>query len=512
MKNNESKWTRRDFLKRTAAAGAALSVAPFEILRSSKAWAAKNRIVAAQGVGVFSLNPYGHSGSPLYGIWAQLMETLIDIDYDKRKYVGILADSWKGEGVKLRFKLRRGIKFQDGTPFTAKDVLFSYNRIKTDKGSHQAPNLKPVKEMEAPDDETVILTLKKPNANYLERLYTRVIMSQAAAKKYGDKVDEHPIGTGPFRFVDWERANYFRMRRNENYWGEKAKIEEIIFKAIPEDATRVSALEAGEADIITNVPPHEIDRISSNPKFRVEPVRGLRLIFLVLSPGYKPLDNVNVRRAISHAIDREGLVKYVLEGKAYHLDGFVGPQVFGYDPNAKWYPYDPEKAKRLLGEAGYPNGFEIDFYSPSGRYLKDREAAQAIADQLAQIGIKARLKTPEWGIFSTGFKKGKFPIYLIGRGSVIDADTPYNQYFRTGVTKRVLGYSNPKLDTVIDEEQRTFDEKRREELLWEAQRIIKEDAPAVPLWNTADIYAVRSDLVWKPRPDEKIFLTDAYYK
>ncbi|MEE9569854.1 MAG: ABC transporter substrate-binding protein, partial [Candidatus Binatia bacterium] len=226
----------------------------------------------------------------------------------------------------------------------------------------------------------------------------------------------------------------------------------------------------------------------------------------------KPFDNLKVRQALSHAIDRDRIVKFVLEGKAFPLAGFFGPQVFGYHPDAKWYPYDPDKAKRLLAEAGYPNGFEIDFYCPSGRYVKDREAGQAIANQLAKVGVKANLKTPEWGIYTSAFKKGKFPMYLIGRGSVIDADTILNQYFRTGVTKRVNGYSNSNLDKVIDQEQQTFEVSKREELLWEAHRILKDDAPAIPLWNQADIYAVRSDLEWTPRPDEKVVLDKAFYK
>jgi ABC-type transport system substrate-binding protein len=513
MSKQGRKWTRRDFLKNTAATGAALSLTPFTILNPSRALAAaKDRIVVAQGVGVFSINPYGHSGSPLYGIWSQLMETLIDVDYEKRKYFGVLAESWGGKGKKLTFNLRKGVKFTDGSPLTSRDVIHSYNRIKKDKGSHQASNLKHVKEMEAPDDHTVILTLKKPNANFLGRLYTRSILSEAAAKKYGDQVDKHPIGTGPFKFVDWQRANYFRMRRNDDYWGPKPKIKELVFKAIPEDASRVSALEAGEADIISAIPPHDIDRLRGNPRFRVEQVRGLRIIFLVMAPAYKPFDNLKVRQALCHAIDRDSLIKFVLEGNGHPLTGYLGPQVFGYDPNAKWYPHDPDKAKRLLAEAGYPNGFETEFVSPSGRYLKDREAAQAIVDQLAKVGVKANLKTPEYGIFSAGYKKGKYPFYLIGRGSVIDADTYFYQYFRTGRTKRIKGYSNPKLDKVLDEQQQTFDVAKREKLLWEAQRMIMEDAPAIPLWNVSNIYGVRSDLVWTPRPDEKVFVRGAYYK
>jgi peptide/nickel transport system substrate-binding protein len=368
-----------------------------------------------------------------------------------------------------------------------------------------------VGEMDAPNDHTFIITLKKADANALEDINSRVIMKQSVAEKMGE-ADNRPIGTGPFRFTSWERSGQFVVRRNESYWGEPAKIDEVIYKAIQEDAARIAALEAGQADIISNIPPHEVGRLKANPRIRIQQVQGLRPIFLVLSPAYKPLENVKVRRAITHAIDRSRIIKHVLEGNAYPLSGLLSPQVFGYEPSAKAFPYDPEKAKQLLAEAGFPNGFEIDYYSPTGRYPKDREVAQVIVEQLSKIGIKANLKTPEWSIFNTDYKNGKYPIYLTGRGSLTDADTLFQQYFRTGMTRRTLGYSNPKLDEILEAQQQTFDVKKREKLLWEAHKIILDDAPAVPLWNAMDIYAYRSDLVWTAPPDEKVQMKTSYLR
>jgi peptide/nickel transport system substrate-binding protein len=510
MSNRKRNFSRREFLQKSAAAGALLSLSPFS--RSSYAQApAKNRVVVAHGVGVYSLNPYAVNTSPLQAVWGSVMEPLIDADYEKRGYQGVLAVSWQMKGTKLQFKLRKGVRFHDGTPFSAKDVVASFKRILTDKQSLQAPNLENIKEMDAPDDLTVVLTLKKPDANALEDINSRVIMKQSAAEKMGE-ADNPPIGTGPFKFVSWDRSGQFVIRRNENYWGQPPKIDEVIYKNIQEDAARIAALESGQADIISNLPPHEVERLKSNPRLRVQPVQGLRPIFLVLSPAYKPLDNPKVRRAITHAIDRDRIIKHVLEGNAYPLKGLLGPQVFGYDPNARAYPHDPDKAKQLLSEAGFANGFEIDYHSPTGRYPKDREVAQVIVEQLSKVGIKANLKTPEWSIFNTDYKNGKYAFYLTGRGSLTDADTLFQQYFRTGMTKRVLGYSNPKLDEILDTEQQTFDVKKREKLLWEAHRIILEDAPAVPLWNAMDIYAHRADLVWTAPPDEKVQLKQAHYK
>jgi peptide/nickel transport system substrate-binding protein len=512
MNRDSKNLSRREFLQKTAAAGAVFSLSSLTAGQLSYGQSSnKNRVAVAHGVGVYSLNPYAVTTSPIQGAWSSVMEALIEADYDKHGYRGVLAESWEMKANKLQFSLRKGVRFHDGTPFTAKDVVASYKRILTDKQSLMAPNLRNIKEMETPDDLTVILILKKADATALEDLNSRPIMRQAVAEKMGE-ADNMPIGTGPFKFVSWERSGQFVVRRNDNYWGEPPKIEEVIYKVIKEDAARIVALEAGQADLISNVPPHEVARLRSNPRIRVQPVQGLRPIFLVLSPAYKPLDNVKVRRAITRAIDRERIIKHILEGNGYPLSGLVGPQVFGYDPSAKAYPYDPDRAKQLLVEAGFTNGFEIDYYSPTGRYPKDREIAQVIVEQLSQVGIKANLKTPEWSIFNTEYKNGKYPMYLTGRGSLTDADTLFQQYFRSGATKRVLGYSNPKLDKILDAEQQTFDPKKREKLLWEAHKIILEDAPAVPLWNSMDIYAHRADLVWTAPPDEKVQLKQGYFK
>jgi len=512
MSKKEKNLSRREFLQKTAVAGALLSLpSPSVVPLAFGQSPSKNRVVVAHGVGVYSLNPYAVNTSPLQAVWGSVMEPLIDADYDKRGYRGVLAESWQMKGNKLNFKLRKGVRFHDGTSFSARDVVASFKRILTDKQSLQAPNLENIKEMDAHDDLTVMLTLKKVDANALEDINSRVVMKQSAAEKMGEG-DNPPIGTGPFKFVSWDRSGQFVIRRNENYWGQPPKIDEVIYKSIQEDAARIAALEAGQVDIISNVPPHEVERLKSNPRLRVQPVQGLRPIFLVLSPAYKPLDNPKVRRAITQAIDRDRIIKHVLEGNAYPLKGLLSPQVFGYDPNAKAYPHDPDKAKQLLSEAGFANGFEIEYHSPTGRYPKDREVAQVIVEQLSKVGIKANLKTPEWSIFNTEYKNGKYAFYLTGRGSLTDADTLFQQYFRTGTTKRVLGYSNPKLDEILDTEQQTFDVKKRERLLWEAHRIILEDAPAVPLWNAMDIYAHRADLIWTAPPDEKVQLKQANYK
>ena len=213
-------WNRREFLKTTASV---VALAPLGSVVERVAFAqsaGRNRITVAHGVGVYSLNPYAVNTSPLQAVWGSIMEPLIDADYEKRGYRGVLAESWQMTGPKLEFKLRKNVRFHDGAPFTSRDVLASFKRILTDKQSLQAPNLQNIGEMEAPDDYTVILTLKKADANALEDINSRVIMKQSAAEKMGE-ADNRPIGTGPFKFTSWERSGQFVIRRNENYWGPK---------------------------------------------------------------------------------------------------------------------------------------------------------------------------------------------------------------------------------------------------------------------------------------------------
>ncbi|TAJ82634.1 twin-arginine translocation signal domain-containing protein [bacterium] len=507
MRRKKSGMNRRDFLKRSAALGLGLMVAP-ELPRP--AWgASKERITILNSSVTDTLNPYNHSSSPIYGMWQHIYEPLVEVAYNPVGYAGILAESWEFQGKKWVFHLRKGIRFHDGAPFTAQDVIFSINRIKTDKNSLQGENFKDVVEMQAADDHTVVFTLKQPNAVFLDRVQNRFIVSKAAAEKYGDQMDQHAIGTGPYKFVSFQRGGNFVVTRNDDYWGAKPEIKEIIVKKVTEEAARVAGLEAGQADVINNVPVHDVPRLERNSRSRVEKVEGLRMFFLALNPAFKPFDNKLVRQAVNYSVDANAIVKNIFEGNGFMLNGPLGPDVIGYDPGHKRYPYDPKKARELLARAGYPSGVEVKLYLSAGRYPQDREVCQVIAAQMEKGGFKVELVSQEWAVFwgLSGVNGGKLPFYYIGRGALVDADTLYDQYFRTGTTKRV-SYSNPELDKLIEEEQKTGDNKKRVALLQQAGKILMEDVPFVPLYNLADLYGAARNVVWKARPDEKIFVWD----
>lgn len=495
--------SRRDFLKRSTALGVGAMVAPY-ISRDAFA-ASRDRVTIYHSSVADSLNPYAHSSSPIYGNWQHVIEPLVEMDYNKKDYVGVLAESWEFQGKRWVFKLKKGIKFHNGAPLTSKDVAFSIDRIKNDKASLQGPNFKDVNEVQTPDDQTVIFVMKEANAIFLDRLENRFILSKAAADKYGDKLDQNPIGTGPYKYVSYQRGGNFVFTRNDDYWGGKADIKEVVFRKVTEDAARIAALEAGQADFINNVPVHEVARLQRHSRVKIDQIEGLRMFFLAFNVAHKPFDNKLVRQAVNYSVDAPAIVKNIFDGIGYPLNGPVGANVIGADPKLKRYPYNPGKAKELLAQAGFPNGCDVPLYYSAGRYPNDREVCQVVAAQMVKGGFRVELISQEWAQFwgKEGVNGGRLPFYYIGRGSLTDADTLYDQYFRTGTTRRA-NYSNRELDKLIEDQQKTPDQKKRIALLQQAGKILMEEVPFVPLYNLADIYGAARNLMWKKRPDEKI--------
>jgi ABC-type transport system substrate-binding protein len=504
MRKRKNGISRREFLKNGAALVVGAMVGPY-IARHAFA-ASRDRVTIYHSSVADSIHPYNHSSSPIYGNWQHIMEALIEFDTGKKDYVGVLAESWEFQGNRWVFKLRKGIKFHSGAPLTSKDVVFSVEKMRDTKGgSLQAPNFKDVAEIQTPDDHTVIFVTKRPMATFLDRIENRFVISKVAGDKYGDKLYQNPIGTGPYKFVSFQRGGNMVFTRNDDYWRGKAAIKEVVFRKVTEEAARVAALESGQADFINNVPIHEVPRLQRHPRVRIDQIEGLRMFFLTMNVNFKPFDNKLVRQAVNYSIDAPSIVKNIFDGIGYPINGPVGPNVIGADPKLKRYPYDPKKARELLARAGFPNGCDVQFYYSAGRYPKDREVCQVVAAQMVKGGFRVELISQEWALFwgQDGVNGGKLPFYYIGRGSLIDADTLYDQYFRTGTTKR-CNYSNPELDKLIEEQQKTPDTKKRVALLQQAGKILMDEVPFVPLYNLADIYGAAKNLIWQKRPDERI--------
>lgn len=459
-----------------------------------------------------TFNPYGDTVSLLFGIWCQVMGCLGTYDFEKGEYVGMLAERWEVKDPNTWiFHLRKNARFHDGTSVTSADVLHSFNRIRTDPQSKQKQYVAPIASASAIDEHTVRFVTKQPTAPLLEYLFDRFsITSKAIYDKYGPEVADrkYPIGAGPYKFKELIPGQRFVISKNLDYpgmRGKKQSPDEVIFTIMREPDQRVTALLNGEIQIAQSIPPHLRERVEKSANAKITALDSVEIMFLAMSPKFKPWDNKLLRQAVSYAIDRDGIIKTLLTGEASRLDGPVGPGQYGYNPNLQpKYEYNPETARQLVKQAGFPNGVDVDFYTPVGRYILDKQIAEAVVPMLHAVGIRAKLQTPEWATLWANVQAGKVPFYYMGRGSVVDPSVAMAEQFETGVSPRI-GYTNPKLDELLALERRTFDPAKRKKVLSDAMSLVTEEAPAHFLWRHQLLYGIAKDIEYKPRPNGRIF-------
>ena len=434
-------------------------------------------------------NPYGDSVALLYGIWCQVYGCLGTYDFTKGDYVGMLAERWEAKDPNTwHFHLRPDARWHDGSPVTAADVVHSFNRTRKDPQSRQGQNIATVERAEVVDQRTVRFVTKEPTAPLADYLFDRLIITNKAIyEKYGPEVAdrEHPIGSGPYKLKELRRGERLVLAKNSQHPDIKKNPnapDEVIFRVMREPEQRVTALLNGEIQIGQFIPPHLRQRVQTHPNTKVVTADSVEIMFLAMQPK-PPFDKKEVRQAVCHAIDRDTIIKTLLEGLATRLDGPVGPGQYGYDPKLQFkYEYSPSKARKLLAQAGYPNGVDVDLFTPVGRYTLDKQINEAIVPMLQAAGIRAQLKTPEWPALWANVQNGLVPFYYMGRGGIVDPSRALAQYFETGVSPRI-GYSNPKVDQLLDDERGTFDPEKRKNKLAEAMRVITEEAPACFLWR-----------------------------
>jgi peptide/nickel transport system substrate-binding protein len=465
--------------------------------------------IALPGVMVESMNPYAHSTTQIYPTWKHVYEPLVEWDWTKKDLVGVLAESWSAPDPNTWvFKLRQGVKFNDGSDFTAADVVHSFGRIVKDPDSKQGSTLAGVDSVEATDTYTVQIHTKAPDAALPFRISQRFITSKAVYDRLGAaEADKLAVGTGPYKVKEWVSAQRFVLEKNPNYTGSRqTTVDEVVFRNIPEAEAAITALLNGEVDQIVNIPPESVDRITGNA--HKETVRSINIMFLGMHASVPQFRNKLVRQAITYAIDKEALTKGVLKGQAYPMDAPVGPDQYAYSPDLQpKYTYDPAKAKALLAQAGYPDGFDVEFVVPVGQYNKIKELAEAVAKMLADVGIRARIQTQDQNTGFAAIQQGKAPLYIFGRGSVIDPDEYLDQYWHTGTTKRTE-YSNPAVDAALDAERAAMDPSQRVTLLRQAMSLLMEEAPAVWLFQYQGIEGVSNRFDYTPNPGEDVYAWD----
>ncbi|MCR4397730.1 MAG: ABC transporter substrate-binding protein [Firmicutes bacterium] len=459
-----------------------------------------------------TFDPHNYKAGPDVVAQALIIETLVGRDKDGNR-VPKLATSWKMlDPKKWEFKLREGVKFTDGTPFDGKAVKVSLER--SSKAPRGSGFVGFVESVDVVDPLTVVLNLKTPFGPILDNLSDPVagIVSPAALEKYGDDISKNPVGTGPFKLLEWIPGDRTVFVANTEYWGKKPALDKVIMRAIPEESTRLMALKSGETDLIENPAPHEVPNLKKDPNFTVIQTPRARNVWLGMNIKDKILSNKKVRQAIALAVDEETIVSSVLEGMGRVADnGFIPPEVVKLSP-APSYEYNPTKAKQLLAEAGYPNGLTLNLWTPENRYLRDKQVCEVIAQQLQQVGINCKITVMEWGSYLAACGRHEQQLYLMGWGFMTgEPAQALRQTLSTGNTFNYTQYSDPEFDELLAKAEQEADKVKRASYYQRmAEMIQTRDFAVVPLYYMYNSYASTSKVkgVYLT-PNELIDLSEA---
>lgn len=419
-------------------------------------------------------------------------------------------------------KLRRGVRFHNGEPFNADSVVYTYNSTKDKKQKFKAyGKVKWAHKVIKVDPYTVHFKTKKPFPVVEEFLTAMLMVPPQFAKRVGKKgIARQCMGTGPYKFVSWTKGVKFVGVRNEDYWGKKAPIKNIVIRPIKEPATRIAELIRGGVHIIRQVPPDQIDYINGSGRAVVRNTPILRVVFLRLDTygrdkkSHPALKDKRVRRAIAHAINMEEIIKHVLKGLALRTATGGSPLAFGYDHSAKPIPYDPQKAKKLLAEAGYPNGFNLTLYSYVGSIVAVRQVVEAIAADLRKVGINSRINIfAAVGQYVRTYKAGKMgdpTVASWGNSSIYDYANTFDPLFGSWSKRSYV--KDPEIDRLIKVASGTLDKKVRLDAYKKIQKIMLDNTYWVPMYGQHEVVGVAKDLNFEPAGDEIIRLNEASWK
>ena len=479
---------------------------------------------------ITSMDPHFFNLFPNNNIAEHVFDKLVQMDPDSKMIPGI-ATSWKTiDDRTWEFKLRKGVKFHDGSELTAEDVVFSINRVPNVPNSPGpfTAYTKAIVSTEIVDPYTLRLKYAVPYPLAPNDLSTIYIVSKKVAT--GATTEDFnsgkaAIGSGRFKLVRYVNGDRVELARNDAYWGDKPVWDKVTFKIIKNEASRVAALLSGDVEAIEGVPTADLARLKSDPKFNVTSKISHRVIyfnfdhldrvspFITAKDGKplakNPLLDIRVRRAMSKAINRQAIAERVMEGQAVPSGQLVSERLFGHVPGLKADPYDPEGAKKLLAEAGYPDGFNLTIHGPSGRYVNDEKIVQAVAQMLARVGIAAKVETAPMGPYSGRASKQEFSFHMVGWGaSTGEASSPLRSLLATFNRDKGLGavnwgrYSNPKVDYLIEQALQQVDDDNRRIMLQRATELSMQDLGIMPIHFQYTVWATTKGVTYVPRTDE----------
>lgn len=493
----------------------------------------KPLVIAFEGDAA-TLDPHGRNETTTTTIQRHVYEALVELD-ESLKIRPCLTESWKiVNDLTWEFKLKKGIKFQNGEPFNAEAAKYSLIRCATHPKSQYKHMVPPYKEIKVVDEYTLQIVTKSPTPEALIMLESVCMVPPKFFQKWDKEnyayLTTHMMGSGPYKFVEWVKDDHVSLVANEDWHGSpKPEFKKVILRPIPENATRVAALISGEVDAIWGVSIPDIPRVDKNPNTYVSRCPSQRAIYLMFDvhakKGGKPPEDspalpkgepnpflkFKVRQAIAHAINVDDIIKYVMEGSAYPAAEIISPYAPGYNPNLKRPKFDPELAKKLLAEAGYPGGKGLvaDIDTPNDRYINDQLVTENISAQLAKVGLSGIkvVATPK-AVFFPKADRYECAFFLAGWGTLSWQGT-YNGFFRKkqgtyGRNNRGRFY-DAALEKKMDVANATMDEAKRDKLRWEISKAIYDTYYVIPLYYQENVMGFSKKIVGKARVDERIF-------
>jgi peptide/nickel transport system substrate-binding protein len=473
------------------------------------------------GVDLDTVDPAQQTTTTVQNVIDYGLQTLVAFD-TQGKIEPLLATSWSTskDGLTLTFHLRQGVKFHDGTPFNADAVVFCLDRLIS--GKVRVPigaGFKSMKSIEAVNPTTVAIHLKHPDPNLLPNLSTTIasIFSPTSATKDGNTPTNivHPVGTGPYQFTRWTKGSEVIYTRVDHYWGREPYYKTVDFKVIPEANSREAGLLAGQLDVIMNPPVTDLTSLANNAAVKVLKAPSDRAVFVAINTTKPPFNNEKVRQALNYAVDKGAIIKNVMFDSVNPMDSAFPSSLSGYCKVGA-YPYDPDKAKQLLSEAGVKN-LKVTLGSPTGRYIQDIQFAQAISGYLRKVGVDVNVRTMDWPSYVSAMqqKDGPFDMHVLGWApGALDGPTQLQMFTTATNPPKGLNtsfFSNATVDKLTADAALNLDETSRNQQLCQIQKEIWQQAPWIFLWSQTLILAYNSKITGVSYlPNEKFVTMGAH--
>lgn len=477
---------------------------------------AKADLVIATDAPPKAMNPHAYSSDANLSYMSNFFDGLLQRKAPEGKLSPALAIKWQRiDALTWKFELRKGVKYHNGNDFNAADVKYTFERMKDPKYSKLLNIANAIESIDTPDDYTVVFKTKKPVPWFAETMHQNFIVDKESTEKLDDgEYNTRAMGTGAYKFVEWVKGSYIRMEANEDYWEGAPKYKNVDILPITEESTRFAALAGKQVDIVNGVPVTLYDRVKAMKHVDIISQAARRAIYMGIGNAVgTPFEDIRVRQAIAHAINEEEIIDKIMRGQATLANQIPDVPTVGYDPSIKRLGYDPAKAKQLLADAGYPDGFEITVAGPNDRYVNDEKICEAVAKYLAKVGLKVKLDVKPKSIFFDELTKNKYNFYLIGwfDGS-FDFGRSAEKLLHTPDKDKGMGtyngaaYSNSGIDSRLIASSSIIDRGEREKALQNINKESVADVAWIPLHYQQDIFAVvkGKGVKYSPRSDRWI--------